>query len=164
MPCQATYLNRFSINSIGDTVDFIVFMGYNLHGQWDYNSPQVFDRPSKKCIRSHVNLTEIESSLHWLTLTNFPANKIVVGEANFGKSFRMASPGCWQAQCEFAGSASQSIANPGPCTNTSGFLSLAEIDDLLLSRLDTASFHDDSSDTDVVIYNGTYSQLRLHIS
>lgn len=67
----------------------------------------------------------------------------------------MAVPDCWQAQCEFTGSENQPEASPGVCTGTPGFMSLAEIDEIVSSKRDTASFHDNSSDTDVVLYKGT---------
>ncbi len=35
-------------------IDYIVYMTYDLHGQWDYGNPNAFDScASGKCIRSH---------------------------------------------------------------------------------------------------------------
>lgn len=37
-PASYWYLKAFPISEISETVDYIVFMTYDLHGQWDYNN------------------------------------------------------------------------------------------------------------------------------
>jgi spore germination protein YaaH len=52
-PASFWYLKAFPIDRIAAQVDYIVFMTYDLHGQWDYGNADAFDAcPSGKCIRS----------------------------------------------------------------------------------------------------------------
>jgi GH18 family chitinase len=53
-PASYWYLKAFPIDRISKVVDYIVYMTYDLHGQWDCGNPNAFDEcPSGKCIRSH---------------------------------------------------------------------------------------------------------------
>ena len=57
--------------------------------------------------------------------------------------------------CEFTGSRSRSDAVPGRCTNTSGYLAQAEINELIM-RNGIRAFYDAQSNSNVMIYNGLY--------
>ncbi|KAJ4132415.1 hypothetical protein NW754_015231 [Fusarium falciforme] len=56
-----------SDKTITKVIDYVVFMTYDLHGQWDYGNPNAYDEClSGKCIRSHneqifktMNIAEI---------------------------------------------------------------------------------------------------------
>jgi GH18 family chitinase len=53
-PASYWYLRGFPIDAIASKIDYIVYMTYDLHGQWDYGNVHAFDAcPSGKCIRSH---------------------------------------------------------------------------------------------------------------
>jgi GH18 family chitinase len=53
-PASYWYLKAFPIDEIAKVIDYIVYMTYDLHGQWDYGNVNAFDScPSGKCIRSH---------------------------------------------------------------------------------------------------------------
>lgn len=53
-PASYWYLKAFPIDRIAATIDYIVFMTYDLHGQWDWGNPNAYDMcESGKCIRSH---------------------------------------------------------------------------------------------------------------
>lgn len=53
-PASYWYLKAFPIDRISKVIDYIVYMTYDLHGQWDYGKPHSFDScDSGKCIRSH---------------------------------------------------------------------------------------------------------------
>lgn len=84
-----------------------------------------------------------------------PNNKILVGEASYGRSFRMAEDGCWGPMCDFTGSRTQSNANPGRCTKTSGYLAFAEINEIV-KRADgtTQVIYDPTSMAHVLLYKG----------
>ncbi|KAK3986114.1 hypothetical protein QBC44DRAFT_373421 [Cladorrhinum sp. PSN332] len=159
-PASYWYLKAFPIDSIAKVIDYIVYMTYDLHGQWDYGNPNSFDNcPSGKCIRSHVNLTETANSLGMITKAGVPNNKIFVGEASYGRSFRMAQDGCWGPMCEFTGSRTKSDAIPGRCTKEGGYVALAEISELLKRADDGALaqlFHDHDSNSDIALYKGDY--------
>lgn len=156
-PASFWYLKGFPIEKISAVIDYIVYMTYDLHGQWDYGNLNSFDQcDSGKCIRSHVNLTETTNALSMITKAGVANNKIFVGEASYGRSFHMASDGCWGPMCDFTGSRTQSDANPGRCTNTGGYLAYAEIAELQRNSQGAKMFHDDASSSDIMLYKGDY--------
>ncbi|TFA97437.1 hypothetical protein CCMA1212_010831 [Trichoderma ghanense] len=115
--------------------------------------------PGGNCLRSHVNLTETEYALSMITKAGVPTNKIAVGIAGYGRSFGMVDPSCTGPQCLFTGP--DSTATPGDCTATAGYISQAELEALggssLARRAGVTSWHDDSSDSDMMTYgNGTW--------
>lgn len=59
-PASYWYLKAFPIDRIAAVIDYIVYMTYDLHGQWDYGNSNAFDScPSGRCIRSHGRSTLI---------------------------------------------------------------------------------------------------------
>ncbi|KAM7214665.1 hypothetical protein V8F06_009986 [Rhypophila decipiens] len=155
-PASYWYFKAFPIDRIAAVIDDIVYMTYDLHGQWDYGNVNAYDAcPSGKCIRSHVNLTETLNTLSIITKAGVPNNKIFVGEASYGRSFHMAVDGCWGPMCDFTGSRLQSDAQPGRCTDTRGYISLAEINDILRTG-EGRQFHDGASNSDILLYQGDY--------
>ncbi|KAI1772844.1 carbohydrate-binding module family 24 protein [Hypoxylon cercidicola] len=155
-PASYWYLKAFPIDRIAGVIDYIVYMTYDLHGQWDYGNVNAFDScPSGKCIRSHVNLTETRNSLSLITKAGVPNNKIFVGESSYGRSFHMAVDGCWGPMCDFTGTRTESDAQPGRCTKTGGYIANAEINELIRTGA-VQQLHDGDSNTDVLLYNGDY--------
>ncbi|KAK2599166.1 hypothetical protein QQS21_005356 [Conoideocrella luteorostrata] len=156
-PASYWYLKAFPIDRIASVIDYIVYMTYDLHGQWDYGNPNAFDScGSGKCIRSHVNLTETRNALSMITKAGVPNNKIFVGESSYGRAFHMAQNGCWGPDCDFTGSRTQSDAAPGRCTKTGGYLSNAEINEIITRGDGVEVLHDGKSNTDVLLYKGDY--------
>jgi spore germination protein YaaH len=63
-PASYWYLKAFPIAAISKVVDYIVFMTYDLHGQWDANNQYSQEGCSTgMCLRSHINLTETMTAL-----------------------------------------------------------------------------------------------------
>ncbi|KAK2616534.1 hypothetical protein QQS21_000577 [Conoideocrella luteorostrata] len=91
-----------------------------------------------------------------ITKAGVPNNKIFVGESSYGRTFHMASNGCWGPTCDFTGSRTQSDAKPGRCTKTGGYIAYAEILEILKKGDDVKVFHDGDSNTDVMLYEGDY--------
>lgn len=74
----------------------------------------------------------------------------------------MAQNFCWGPDCLFTGSREFSEANKGRCTDTAGYISNAEIDEIIRkSNGDVYSFHDGNSNTDVVLYKGKDDPIHL---
>lgn len=67
-----------------------------------------------------------------ITKAGVPSNKVVVGVTSYGRSFKMAQAGCTGPLCKFTGSARVSNAARGLCTNTSGYISNAEINEIIM--------------------------------
>lgn len=155
-PASYWYLKGFPIKDIGEVVDYIVYMTYDLHGQWDYGNKFVNEGcPNGNCLRSHVNMTETNYALAMITKAGVPTNKIAVGLARYGRSFEMTKAGCTGPECTFTGP--KSGAWPGQCTDTRGYISNWEIRQLIAKADNGESGlkvkQIDSKEGDVVIFN-----------
>ncbi|KAK4249246.1 hypothetical protein C7999DRAFT_30299 [Corynascus novoguineensis] len=161
-PASYWYLKQFPIKEISRIVDYIVYMTYDLHGQWDaYNPGAQEGCDTGNCLRSQVNLTETRAALAMITKADVPGNKIVVGVTSYGRSFAMEQPGCWGPNCKFTGTRFESQATPGRCTGTAGYIADAEIKEIISggsgsskrqSRV-VAHFLDTSSNSDILVYD-----------
>ncbi|KAH8803509.1 glycoside hydrolase family 18 protein [Xylogone sp. PMI_703] len=152
-PASYWYLKGFPIKDMAPVLDYIVYMTYDLHGQWDYGN--TFSNPgcaNGNCLRSHVNLTETEYALAMITKAGVPANKVTVGVSSYGRSFGMTDPSCTGPECLFNGP--DSTATPGQCTVTAGYVGDAEIYQYIQQGAQT--YHDDESDSDIAVYNGNW--------
>ncbi|KAJ6140241.1 hypothetical protein N7471_006727 [Penicillium samsonianum] len=157
-PASYWYLKQFPIAQIGKIVDYIVYMTYDLHGQWDANSG--FSQEgcdTGNCLRSQVNLTETRQSLAMITKAGVPGNKVIVGVTSYGRSFKMAEAGCHGPNCLYTGDRLNSNAKKGKCTATAGYIADAEIAEILNNpkRAVTEHFVDTSSNSDILVYEGT---------
>ncbi|KAF5485943.1 Killer toxin subunits alpha/beta [Colletotrichum fructicola] len=159
-PASYWYLKQFPIKDISKVVDYIVYMTYDLHGQWDaHNQYSQENCDTGNCLRSQVNLTETRQALAMVTKAGVPGNKIVVGVTSYGRSFQMAEAGCWGPGCKFTGDRLTSYATPGRCTGTAGYIADAEIKEIISgggakrqSRVVT-HFLDASSNSDILVYD-----------
>ncbi|TQV90074.1 glycosyl hydrolases family 18 [Cordyceps javanica] len=151
-PASFWYLRGFPIARIIDVVDYVVYMTYDLHGQWDYGNKWTDSGcPAGNCLRSHVNVTETMNALSMITKAGVPSNKIAVGIASYGRSFQMTDGQCVGPMCTYTGKASG--ATPGRCTKTAGYISNAEIREILANN-PTARKLSDGDGADILIYNG----------
>ncbi|KAH8807609.1 hypothetical protein F5884DRAFT_752191 [Xylogone sp. PMI_703] len=160
-------LESFPIAEMEPVVDYIVYLTYDLHGQWDYaNQFTNPGCPTGNCLRSHfenslaeqaltgysINLTETEFALSMITKAGVPTNKIAVGVSSYGRSFGITTPGCTGVECFFDGPSSDAL--PGPCTQTPGILADAEIQALI--SIGGVQTRDEPSDSDIVVYANTW--------
>ncbi|OJI87443.1 hypothetical protein ASPTUDRAFT_137518, partial [Aspergillus tubingensis CBS 134.48] len=153
-PASFWYLERFPIEAISAVVDYIVYMTYDLHGQWDYGSAYADSGCADgNCLRSHVNMTETLSSLSMITKAGVASNKVAVGVASYARSFEMTEAGCWTDMCTYTGPASG--AWPGPCTQTAGYISNYELELVLAENPSAAVYWDNGSYTNIMVYNDT---------
>jgi chitinase len=153
-PASYWYLKAFPIAEMAKVLDYIVYMTYDLHGQWDYGNAWSQDGcPAGNCLRSHVNLTETQYALAMITKAGVPANKINVGVSSYGRSFGMTQARCTGPTCGFGGPGS--TATPGRCTVTAGYISNAEIYEIIdLNETNTQTWYDTNSNSDILVYNG----------
>lgn len=134
-PASDWYLQYFPIQALSLVVDYIVYITYDLHWQWDYTNKYAssgcasYEQGLGNCLRSHVNLTETINALSMITKAGVPSNMIAVGVSSYGRSFQMETAGCCTEQCTYSGP--DSGAYPGQCTNTAGYISNYEIDQIL---------------------------------
>ncbi|UKZ96895.1 uncharacterized protein TrAFT101_011669 [Trichoderma asperellum] len=149
-PASFWYLRGFPLDKMHQYLDYIIYMTYDLHGQWDYGhkwaSPGC---PAGNCLRSHVNQTEVNDALVMITKAGVPAKKVIVGMPMYGRSFKMTKAGCWGPDCTYVGA--DSGAAPGRCTDTKGYISNFEIREIMKNG-GVEQHHSD--DGDILIYNG----------
>ncbi|KAI9345127.1 glycoside hydrolase superfamily, partial [Zopfochytrium polystomum] len=119
-PASLWYLRGFDIKAISSYVDFINYMTYDFHGQWDYAN-----KWTGPFLRSHVNWTETVDALSLIVRAGVPSNKVTLGIAHYTRSFRMSSTGCTLPGCTF----SSQVADAGTCTGTGGIWTQPEIDE-----------------------------------
>ncbi|OBS25972.1 hypothetical protein FPOA_06504 [Fusarium poae] len=159
LPGSFWYLKPFPVEDMAKILDYFVFMTYDLHGQWDYGNK--FASPgcdNGNCLRSHVNRTETRNSLSMITKAGVPAEKVIVGIASYGRSFRMADKSCTGPHCLFTGSFSESDAEPGQCTGTGGYISNAELDEIWqmasegVEGVVAKRWHDTKTHSDIMTY------------
>ncbi|KAJ5261058.1 hypothetical protein N7478_011653 [Penicillium angulare] len=153
-PASFWYLQGFPIEAIGLIVDYIIFMTYDLHGQWDYDNANSQDGcPLGNCLRSGVNLTETINALSMITKAGVASNIINVGVTSYGRSFQMTTAGCDGPMCTFTGP--ESGAWRGSCTDTAGYLGNAEIYYANSSMSDASYSFDDDSYSDTLVFGDT---------
>ncbi|KAL4965565.1 glycoside hydrolase superfamily [Aspergillus stella-maris] len=158
-PASSWCLQGFPIQEIGALVDYIVFMIYDLRGQWDYgsNDPPL-SCPYGNCLRSHVNSTETEYDLAMITKAQVQTRKLMVGVSSYGRSFEMSEAGCTGPTCTYTGNG----AAEGRCTKTPGYLANAEINELLDDNDGASHTYDEDSDSDIMVYN--YNQWVAYMT
>lgn len=153
-------------------LDYIVYMTYDLHGQWDYGNKWTSPGcDTGNCLRSHVNETETKDALSMITKAGADSGKVVsnivagdietitltyvqvVGVSSYGRSFKMAQAGCDSESCLFTGSPRVSDAYKGRCTDTGGYISNAEIQEII----DTGNFNKKytRAGSNIMVFNHT---------
>ncbi|EWC44902.1 hypothetical protein DRE_00961 [Drechslerella stenobrocha 248] len=154
-PASFWYLQGFHpLDQFAKTLDYIIYMTYDLHGQWDYGNKWASPGcPAGNCLRSHVNSTETYDSLVMVTKAGVPSNKVIVGVSSYGRSFKMAQAGCTGPNCPFTGP--NSGAKPGRCTETAGYIADAEIDEILKRNPSAKMWLDKSSNSNIMVYDNT---------
>ncbi|KAF2157187.1 glycoside hydrolase family 18 protein, partial [Myriangium duriaei CBS 260.36] len=160
LPASYWYLKGFAPLTMFDkSVDYYVYMTYDLHGQWDYNNKFTDPGcPNGNCLRSHVNKTETAYALAMVTKAGIPSYKIMPGLALYGRSFGMTDPLCTGPMCHYGGPDSTAI--PGVCTKTAGYLSNVEINSIIAAANEndapnTASILMMEDEGDILVYNST---------
>lgn len=94
---------------------------YDLHGTWDKT-----DKYVGAVVNAHTNLTEIDQTLDLLWRNKIVPYQVTLGLGFYGRSFTLKDPSCTKAGCPFTAG-----GRPGPCTNSSGRLSYAEIQQVI---------------------------------
>jgi len=102
------------------------------------------------------------NALSMITKAGVESRKVMVGVSSYGRSFKMAQPGCHGPQCKYVGEKFVSRAAKGLCTQTAGYLADAEInqimdvsDSIFGGGYDFEVFHDDDADSDILVYDQT---------
>ena len=137
------YLQHYDAKGLLANADFLGFMSYDLHGMWDADVVQL-----GKKVYGQTNVHDIERDLIplWYDLTPADLNKVNVsqeclcrfminrrqfGLTLYGRGYTLADPSCNRADGSCAWTDS---SKPGPCTATTGVMSLVEIEALIKDK------------------------------
>jgi hypothetical protein len=124
---------------------------YDIHGQWDYgNTFSDVGCPTGNCLRSHINFTETYNSLVMITKAGVPSNQVIVGVSSYGRAFQMTTAGCTGPDCTYTGPTSGAIE--GRCTLTNGYISDAEIKEIVASDPSAHTYVDSTSYSNILTY------------
>ncbi|CAG8889263.1 unnamed protein product [Penicillium egyptiacum] len=148
------YLKGFPAKDMAPVVDYFIHMAYDLHGQWDVGREWSMEGcPAGNCLRSHINSTQTHGSLVMMTKAGVPSHKIVVGVTSYGRSFKMADATCRGPLCTYLGEGNDSPAKPGRCTETGGYISNYEINEIIEDGGAIKSWYDEETDSDYLVYD-----------
>ncbi|GAM87637.1 hypothetical protein ANO11243_056640 [Dothideomycetidae sp. 11243] len=151
-PASYWYLRGFPIAQMSQVVDYIVYMTYDLHGQWDYGNKWTDPGcPGGNCLRSQVNLTETIGAISMITKAGVAAGKLMLGQPLYGRSFQMTTPGCWGETCTYTGPTSG--ATPGRCTGVAGYISNWEIEEIIRTGGSSVQQYNTLGGGEIVVYN-----------
>ncbi|ORZ37941.1 glycoside hydrolase superfamily, partial [Catenaria anguillulae PL171] len=134
-PASYWFLREFLIADMAKELDYIVYMTYDMHGNWDYKIPTLGGK-----INSHVDLREVANAIKLIMKAGVPSNKILMGIGFYGRSFKLANRGCTEYGCPFVDPKGiipppvdnyEVTAQPGPCTEAGGTLAYGEISYIL---------------------------------
>ncbi|KAK5995000.1 Killer toxin subunits alpha/beta-like protein [Cladobotryum mycophilum] len=123
---------------------------------WDFNNGWSQEGcPSGSCPRSHVNFTETLFALSMLNKAGLDASKVVVAYSSYGRSYRVIDRSACERSlddigCRFTGPYSN--ATPGVCTGTAGYLSNAEINEIVTNEANTVVRFDEASHSITLLY------------
>jgi chitinase len=96
-PVSFCYLQYFPTQAVSLVVDYIVYVMYDLHRQWDYTNKYatpgcpLYSEGLGNCLRSHINLTETMNTLSMITKAGIPSNMIAIGISTYSRSFQMGT-------------------------------------------------------------------------
>jgi chitinase len=128
LPASYWYMQNYDIVALSQQIDFFNLMTYDLHGFWDST-----EGSAGRHVQAHTNLTEIEETLDLLWRNNIDPGMVNLGLASYGRTFTLTDPACATPGCKF-----NAGGNPGPCTANAGWLSFAEIQQVLATSGATA--------------------------
>ncbi|KAF2664250.1 hypothetical protein BT63DRAFT_418375 [Microthyrium microscopicum] len=153
-PASFWYLKAMPIEKISKVVDYIVYMTYDLHGQWDYNNRWSQTGCDKgNCLRNHVDFMETYNALTMITKAGVSSHKVLVGLASYGRQFKMTDPNCHTKECTYIGP--NASATPGRCTNEPAYISNAEIKEIIAVN-PTAKVVDTGGSSKYMTYDGNW--------
>ncbi|KAB8218928.1 hypothetical protein BDV33DRAFT_192403 [Aspergillus novoparasiticus] len=156
VPASYWYLKQYPVKDIAKYVDYFIYMTYDLHGQWDVdNKSSMPGCQAGNCLRSHINKTETHDAMVMITKAGVEARQLVIGITSYARSFRMNDASCSGPFCTFAGDKRHSMAYAGPCTTTGGYISNAELNDIIKNPGNytiVKSYIDKDSDSNILMY------------
>jgi len=85
-----------------------------------------------------------------VTKAGVPSNKVIVGVTSYARVFQMVDPSCYGDMCLFTGKLSG--ASPGRCTGERGYISDAELQEIIVDKTHVQhNYIDKGSESNVLV-------------
>ncbi|KAG9241455.1 bacteriodes thetaiotaomicron symbiotic chitinase [Calycina marina] len=123
LPPDFTYLSGNDPVGMSPYVDFFNYMTYDLHGPWEASYIGAKVRPQ-------TSIIDVDSALVSLWFDGVPPSKVNLGIAYYGRGFTLTDKNCREIGCPYSGG-----SKSGPCTGSTGVLSLREIKQLVNDKV-----------------------------
>lgn len=114
-------MKGFDLKGLETYVDWLNVMAYDLHGNCE---TPIIAQP-------HTNLSDIQRSLQLVWNSGVSSEKVILGLADYGKTYTLSSGSCTKPGCAATG---PGLA--GPCSKEAGSLYDSEIDTILRDHAD----------------------------
>jgi chitinase len=118
VPMSSYYLQGFDLPALAQHVHWFNLMAYDFHGHWD--NPAV--------VNPHTSISDIATSHQLFIDAGIPSEKLVLGLAAYGRTYTLSDTSCTTPGCGFNG------AKATTCTNSNGFMSYFEIENIISSN------------------------------
>ncbi|KAJ3041290.1 hypothetical protein HDV00_009560 [Rhizophlyctis rosea] len=159
VPARMDKLGSYNLEQLQKDVDWINLMTYDFNGSGSgggagnaadvatalaggYNSPSPSTWPQSAGVQPHTSILDVDDAVKGFLKAGVRREKLVMGIAFYGRNYQLSKPdSCNKMGCPFSGPGA-----PGVCTNTAGFLSYNEIQDMISKNHATPS-KDDNTDT-----------------
>lgn len=107
----------YNLTALADSLDFFNVMAYDIHGPWD--DPQV--------VGANTDIFAIFDDIQNILNKGVSSNKLVLGLAAYGHTFKLVDSSCTTAGCPFSSEGATG------CDGDAGSLAYFLIDDLVQS-------------------------------
>ncbi|KAI8910043.1 hypothetical protein DFJ77DRAFT_521713 [Powellomyces hirtus] len=123
IPASFWFLKGFDLEVIMKACDFVGVMTYDMNGPWNAGPAGKWDPSVYYKTAPHTGLKDVKDTTMLLVRAGVPLNKVNFGIAYYGRTYKLQNAACTAYGCPMTGGGSK-----GPCTQTSGFWSYAEIE------------------------------------
>ncbi|KAJ5406157.1 killer toxin alpha/beta, partial [Penicillium sp. CMV-2018d] len=159
------YLKSFLIDEMVKSLDYIVYMTYNLYSKCSGNC--LIETTANNGLRKAALMAIISAAKtkyvlviralflpkpldFIITKAGVDSNKVFVGVPTYGRSFGITDESCTGPNRHYTGTNSVSNAKQGRYTKTAGIIANAEIHEILTIRNQTKSYYNTGSNSNII--------------
>lgn len=125
LPTDASYLAKYSLKALQNSVDYFGLMAYDLYS---YSSTTPY-------VEGHTDIRIINATVANLVSAGVDMSKVNFGVAAYGRGYTLLNNTCNYLGCNAAGT-----STPGSCLAEPGVMSLAEINGMIAQTNNTPTY------------------------
>jgi GH18 family chitinase len=150
-------LLKYPLKEMGDIVDWFNVMTYGYYS-WKYGPDGSNGCPGLDCLRSHMDIRRVSQTWSYLTKdSGMPANKFVLGVANYGNGFVLENAQCIDPNDPACTYKWKQAPSPSECMHdekSRGNVANWEIRNIVkANKPGTQNTYDVNSDSNILVYN-----------